>query len=271
MTLWLFSFLFLITFISEPGFAYDWLSYISTPEIFNEITVKDNSRPDLVRIGKYTTPALDEALLQETVFQNANIYPLHLEFLKHTFPLYFSDWTTQDYKAAILDSTRQYYAGAIFQFKSKTGETIYGFDLSASAENPVTLEQVKRVYAILLGRTYIRPFAYTPYSITEINRALSWNSQNIPIYTPNGLIPSSIPLKIVIPEGAKAGSTFQDFVHVESIYRNKTLVSFIPGEYPLPTKPGKYEMNLIESLEYSPEKTKIYSSGLRYYVCRVYG
>ncbi|MFH1743259.1 MAG: hypothetical protein ABIH23_29995, partial [bacterium] len=70
-----------------------WVPAIQTEAEFDYLTTEDTSRADLVRTGKYTTPASDDPSLLQTVYQNVNRYALHLEFLVLEFPERFAGLT----------------------------------------------------------------------------------------------------------------------------------------------------------------------------------
>ena len=63
---------------------------IPTPAAYERVSIEAGSPPYIERITKYIAPASFDPALLPTVFQNANRYPLHVEFLKTVFPERFA-------------------------------------------------------------------------------------------------------------------------------------------------------------------------------------
>lgn len=166
-----------------------WLPEIASEDEFTQISVKDTSRQDLLRTTKFLAPAKNDPTLLQTVYQNVNLYLLHLEFMVNVFPERFGGLTAQEYMdMVLLPVSRQYFAGAIYQFKSRQGEILYGFSIYSSPSAPPQADEILRVYSLLSQTMKLRPFAYAPMTPADIESAKRWQTPGFPIYLPTGLI-----------------------------------------------------------------------------------
>lgn len=60
-----------------------------------------------------------------------------------------------------------------------------------------------------------------------------------------------------VPQGAVAAKVFDEFLpSLEEEYSLKSIIHFIPGDYPLPVKEGKYPIQLIDYVDFSPSHIK---------------
>lgn len=169
----------------------DYLSEVTSATDLASISVPFGLRPEIVRVSKFTTPASDDPLLLETVYQNVKKHTLHFDFLVEVFPDYFS-WD-DDYDALFLErATRQYYVGGLYQLQDPGLGTIYGFEIAtdpADATEMPTAAETEYVYNQLVETFHPQPFYYAPSTAAAVDVALSWESPSFPIYYFPGDIP----------------------------------------------------------------------------------
>lgn len=165
-----------------------WRGSINTIEEFNLLSVEDHSRSDLLRVTKFLAPAREDPALLPTVFQNVNLYRLHLEFMVNEFPDRFGGLTSTEYMELVFAQTRTYFAGAVYQFQDRNGQILYGFNIYDAPDHVVNPAEVKAVYDILAGAIRLRPLAYSPISPREIQQARQWTDPGFPVYFPEGIV-----------------------------------------------------------------------------------
>lgn len=166
-----------------------WISEVNSVTDYMQISVPDDSREDLVRTSKFLAPANDSPGLLQTVYQNVNKYLLHIEFMAKEFPDRFGGITAAEYMNLVLDpATRTYFAGALFQFKDKQNNSIYGFDIYSSPGKTVKPEEIKPLFLRLSETMKLRPLAYSPLSPQMIETARRWVNPGFPVYLPSGLV-----------------------------------------------------------------------------------
>ena len=186
-----FNFVLLIMlFVTVTGICQTaaWLPAIDSAGEFEAISVQDTSRADLERTAKYLTPARNDTVLLDTVYQNVNEYRLHFEFMLAEFPDRFGGMNETEYQQLVsLRDTRQYYAGALFQFRDARGVPHYGFNIYTDPGEPPGQDEVQSVYEQLSETMRLRPFAYSPFMPENIERASQWDNPSFPIYLPSGL------------------------------------------------------------------------------------
>jgi len=166
-----------------------WLPSIGTPEEFDLLSIEDSSRMDLLRTTKYLSPASDDPDLLHTVYHNVNLYPLHYNFMVAEFPEWFAGLTQNEYLDLVYYSrSRSYFAGALFRFRSRGGQIIYGFNIYAPPSEALDPSDVDTLYQRLSETMMLRPFAYSPISPQNIEQAKRWRNPGFPIYLPEGLV-----------------------------------------------------------------------------------
>ena len=165
-----------------------WLGSINTVEEFNLLSVEDHSRGDLLRVTKFLAPARPDPALLPTVFQNVNLYRLHLEFMVNEFPERFGGLTSAEYMELVFSETRTYYAGAVYQFQDRNGQILYGFNIYDSPDHVVNPTEVKAAYDLLAAAIRLRPLVYSPISPREIQQARQWTDPGFPVYMPEGIV-----------------------------------------------------------------------------------
>lgn len=166
----------------------DYLLEVRAAEDFAAISIPSEIPRDFVRATKYLVPVRDDPSLLPPLFQNVQKYPLHQDFLRIVFPDRFPGLDTAGYLALVeVRSTREYFAGAIFEFETEGGPA-YGF--SVFTRDPdvypgelLSLEEVRAVREKIAQAFHLRPFGYAPRRPAEIAEALRWQDPGFPIYT----------------------------------------------------------------------------------------
>lgn len=91
---------------------------------------------DILRATKYMVPASDDAELP-TLFQDANAFVVHLEFMAQVFPDLFPGLSAEEYNALILaPDTRHYYAGALAEYWTAETGSFWGFSVWDDPSDP---------------------------------------------------------------------------------------------------------------------------------------
>lgn len=119
---------------------------------------------DQVRSTKYLLPARSDARLLP-LFLNASRYELHYELLVHAFPELFPGLTTRQYNDLLFEpKLREFYAGAVTEYRLPEGGTAFGFTLAGDPSTPGRFDcgDVKRVRAQLLQRLPVHELAAVP-------------------------------------------------------------------------------------------------------------
>jgi len=172
--------------------APSYLSSVTSESDFDAISIPYTGRPDILRVSKFMTPALNDPSLLPTVYQNVNLQPLHLEFLLDVFPERFAGLTMPEYMAMIeRRETRQYFVGGVFLLEDGEGNIRYGFDVYTDPSDPaelLTAQETAVLYSQLAATFALRPFAYAPTSFMAIEEALSWIDPGFPMYFPGDVI-----------------------------------------------------------------------------------
>ncbi|MGQ9590150.1 MAG: PEP/pyruvate-binding domain-containing protein [Planctomycetota bacterium] len=168
--------------------APDYLLEVQTAEDFAAISVPSEIPRDFLRATKYLVPAREDPSLLPPVFQNVQKYPLHQDFLRIVFPERFPGLDTAGYLALVeVRATREYFAGAIFEFETEEGPA---FGFSVFTRDPdvypaelLSLEEVRAVRERIAAAFHLRPFGYAPRRPAEVAEALRWTDPGFPIYT----------------------------------------------------------------------------------------
>jgi len=135
---------------------------------------------------KYFVPVRDEPGLLPPVFQNAECFEMHLEFLRGAFPDRFREMTQPEYMEMIYRrATRTHYAGILQTIEDPSAGPLYGFnvwtDLTDPAEQLEAVE-VRALYQRLAEVFGLRPLAYAPQDPLAVAKAQSWLYPDFPIY-----------------------------------------------------------------------------------------
>ncbi|MBN1422243.1 MAG: hypothetical protein JXP34_25945 [Planctomycetes bacterium] len=162
-----------------------WLESVADDATFESISLSGSSRPDIERVAKFLAPARDDPTLLPLLFQNVGIWRLHIDFLANEFPERFPDLSAATYRELIeTRATRDYYAGAIFRFRSGD-TTLYGFNVYVDAtDDGEMLEpaEVEGIYGAIAEAFAPRPLAYSPIRPVEIEKARGWVEPGFPVY-----------------------------------------------------------------------------------------
>ena len=177
--------------------AQDFLWNVTSEAEFEAITREPTrAREDVLRVGLYFAPASDDPSLLPTVYQDINVYDLHIDFLREVFPERFAYLDDYEHVQLLLrDTPRQYFEGGIYSFESNDGGIIYGFDSAldwvlqiVGSSELLTIEEAHALYTELSKSFLLRPLAYAPIREVAMERARSWEDPEFPIYLPEGLV-----------------------------------------------------------------------------------
>lgn len=129
----------------------------------------------LRRLGKYMVP-VDETSRLPPVFSDANSYRLHYCLMSAGFEPLFPGLTTAEHAALLLTHTRrEFYAGAIYEFRGDS-ETPFGFSVeTASREDELLpVETIYSVYRQLSDRFEPGELGYLPRGTLQTDDAATW-------------------------------------------------------------------------------------------------
>ena len=140
----------------------------------------------------------DDPSLLPPQYQNGRLFDLHQDFLAAVYPDRFPALGPQEYNRLVgRRETRDYYIGSITRLAAASG-VIYGFsvfvDVSESASELLTLEEVRSIYETFQGSFQLETLAYLPDSVPARERAAAWEDPGFPI-----VLDSSIPGAGYIP------------------------------------------------------------------------
>jgi len=193
------------------GEGYLWR--VDTEGEFEKISVVENLLPGVERTTKYTIPASGDSSLLPPVFQNANLYRFHLDFLAAEFSQRFPGLTHPEYLALVeRRATRSYFAGVVYRFSAEGGP-IYGFDVFTAGGDPdelPRLEEVRWIHGQLQPAFGLDTIAYSPSRADAIRNAEEWIDPGFPVHFGfGGGLPEFIPytrgesygrLRVLTPE-----------------------------------------------------------------------
>lgn len=159
---------------------------VETDAQFDRLSIGPTGVQHWVRATKYMVPARDDAASIPALVQNANRYPVHMDFLAAVF-LPGLDLAT--YTALVtLRATRQYFAGNLIRIDDPVKGRLYGFTVYAAAKPSEQLEpvEVRRIYEQLAAVVTAGPLAYTfePFDAMGPARARAWIEPGFPIWFP---------------------------------------------------------------------------------------
>jgi len=159
---------------------------VATDAQFDRLSIGPTGVQHWERATKYMVPAHDEDDLIPALVQNANRFPVHLDFLASVF-LPGLDLAT--YTALVIErATRQYYAGNLIRIDDPVQGHLYGFTAYAAARPTELLEpvEVRRIYEQLGGVVTAGPLAYTfePFDAMGPAKARAWIDPGFPLWFP---------------------------------------------------------------------------------------
>ena len=123
-------------------------------EDFRFLTVEDSGSADVERVGKFMVPARSDAALLPPLLQNANLFPIHREFLFSVFPERFPALSLEQYRELVMDpETRSYFTGSVVRlWDGRMGFSVVTDPLASSpALDPSDLTMVAEALTQLLG------------------------------------------------------------------------------------------------------------------------
>ncbi|MEO8084023.1 MAG: DUF1566 domain-containing protein [Ardenticatenales bacterium] len=191
---------------SRPGYARcvrdavpdivptDWRPAVRSAADWTALSVAVD-RPDVWREGKWLAAASPDAAAPfDIAFQDANRFPLHLEFLRTVFPDRYGGLDITEYTAITAHrATRRLLAGGLRSFSAPDGTPVYGFDVyTADGERDelLTLDETLELYRRLARAFRRRPFVYAPTQPDAIALARTWRHPGLPIGQPSAPPPS---------------------------------------------------------------------------------
>ena len=166
----------------------DYLSSIKSEAEFDSVAIPSARPGEVKRTTKFLLPAAADAGLLSPLFQNANKYQFHFEFLKEVFPVKFPAFTIEQYLNLIeRRSTRKYFAGTLARYEAAIG-TFYGFAVITQTQDSelLTLQETKSVFAALQGIFAPTPLYYAPDAQPAKLLAREWRDPGFPIYLGSG-------------------------------------------------------------------------------------
>ncbi len=173
---------------SRPSSELDFLETVCTESDYFSISLPTSRRTSRRRIGKYVAPARDGEGLLGPLFQNANTFELHEEFLGTVFPEEFG-FVLED-PAAYDDlvgrrATRDYYVGTL-DLRQRPEGFLYTFNIFADtgfdSRETLSQEEVGSVFERLSASFSLRPLAYAPETQLAKAAAEEWESAPFPIF-----------------------------------------------------------------------------------------
>jgi hypothetical protein len=163
-----------------------YLVEIRSETDFDLVSVPSQRGGEVERVTKYLTPASPAAAIRETLFQNVNLYRLHIDFLSRVFPDLFPALDAEEYLALVeRRATRQYFAGDLSRFRSAAGDVFYGFSVFANQTDPaetLTVEEVRSVHAAMSKVFSLRELHYAPDGLSARRAAQGWADPGFPIH-----------------------------------------------------------------------------------------
>jgi len=175
----------------------DYLEALREDPDFVAVSIPGSS-PNVDRVTKFLAPARNDPALLGTLFQNANLYAFHHEFLRAVFPSRFPGLTESEYLDLVeRRATRDYHAGTLTRYYAPGRGYVLGFTVFTDGATPAELleaNEVLGVYKKLQAAVTIGlPLEYAPLRTAEILKARGWTNPGFPIY----LYPSAAPADVV--------------------------------------------------------------------------
>lgn len=191
---------------SRPGFARcvrdavpdvvpaDWRPAVRSAADWTALSVAVD-RPDVWREGKWLAAAAPDADAPfDVAFQDANRFPLHLDFLRTVFPERYGGLDISEYTAITARrATRRLLAGGLRSFGAPDGTPVYGFDVYTADGEPgelLTLDETLSLYRRLARAFRRRPLVYAPTQPDAVAVARTWRHPGLPIGFPSAPPPA---------------------------------------------------------------------------------
>ena len=175
-------------------FVGPYLETICTARDFFEISVPSRPGVSVERAGKYVLPTGDAADSLPTLFQNAERFLFHEQFLRQVFPERFAGLTRDDYDQLTgRRDTRELFVGSLNRRRTGDG-IVYTFTVVADTgfdeREVLRLDEIAQVYDRLGESFALRPFLYEPDTFTGRREATRWLAEEprppFPIFLAEG-------------------------------------------------------------------------------------
>jgi pyruvate, water dikinase len=159
---------------------------VPTDADFDGLSIGPTGVAGWERATKYMVPADDDPTRIPPLVQNANRFPVHMDFLaSRVLPgLDLATYT----QMVNLRATRTYYAGNLVRIRDADGQAVYGFTIYTASKASEVLEpaEVRRVYDRLRTLVTAGPLAYTfePFDAQGPAHAKAWIDPGFPIRFP---------------------------------------------------------------------------------------
>ncbi len=181
--------------VSSDAVPADWRPAVRSAVDWTALTVAVD-RPDVWREGKWLAAAAPDAEAPfDIAFQDANRFPLHLDFLRAAFPERYGGLDPVEYTAITAHrATRRLLAGGLRSFGGPDGTPVYGFDVytaDGEADELLTLDETLALHRRLARAFRRRPLVYAPTQPDAVALARTWSHPGLPIGFPSAPPPVS--------------------------------------------------------------------------------
>ncbi len=173
---------FLLCAIFQPrsSWSADYVHTIEDRATFESLTIAEVFRTELLRTGKFLAPAHSDPDLVPTVFQNVNVYGMHMQFMAAEFPDQFPFLTPERYMTLVeRRAQREYWAGLIYEIVPGNDGPRFGFtiftDPADQAELPTESEVAALAEELNLHFT-LGTLCYIPDSEEAREAARDWSA-----------------------------------------------------------------------------------------------
>lgn len=157
---------------------------IASDTAFDTLSIGVSSIQHWNRATKYMVPVSDDSNLIPALFQNANRYAMHMDFLSATFMPGISQ---SEYEQLVMArDTRSYFTGNFIRINTEEQGTFYGFTVYTLTNAAEVLEPVEvyRIYKALQSIFTAGPLVFTfePSDAVGPLKARAWVNPEFPIF-----------------------------------------------------------------------------------------
>jgi len=159
---------------------------VATDADFDDLSLSPTGIQYWERATKFMVPAKDDESPIPPLVQNANRFPLHMEFLT---ALFLPDLTQSGYMEIVTKrASRLYYAGNLVRVDDPVEGRFYGFTVYTSASmseqlEPVEIKKVIEELQTVFGAGELA-FTFEPYDAAGPAKAKAWINPGFRIYYP---------------------------------------------------------------------------------------
>lgn len=223
-------------------------------------------RCDLDEESKYLTPAVPDAELAETVYQDVKVHRFHLELMRVAFADRFGGLTPEAYLQLVQRrATRRYFAGTLVRLTDGQTTLGYGFDVIVDPTSPAEQLSAEELAALQaqLAVTFTLPLGYAPRTEEAIARARDFPPLGFPVFLPaacgTGERCADDPTRhcVVTPPGAAACGQFKPWRSIQVEHGRKIRLAFVPGEWTMPEEGATREVTLVAAAAFGPAATPL--------------